>query len=231
MSCSQMQVNERRKNMKKIITVLLVAISITMTTSCTGKGKESQMTNSSLSIFQAQADESLFQKVCSADEALAEAKNSNTVVFETHGCSSGKKDWKNFYDAVTAGKPASVLCANYYVLDRAHVSNELYEQEKDNYPVLYFELIEYNGKEFTLTTRDSKSSEIESKQTFKYLLHFTGQAPEQALVKEYDRYILADDPSLTYEQIEKSMISSQLEDWIDFAEVYHDYDNFYGDDV
>lgn len=226
-----MQDDERRKIMKKIITILLVALSITMSAACTNKSEESKMTQSSLSVFQVQADESLFQKVCSADEALAEAKKSNTVVFETHGCSSGKKVWKQFYDAVTAGTPASVLCADYYVLDRAHVSNELYEQEKDDYPVLYFSLIEYNGKEFTISTRNSTSSEIESKKTYKYLLHMTGQAPELSMIKEYDRYVLANDHTLTWEKIEHSLFSSQSQDWIDFNDVYHDFDNFYGDDV
>lgn len=217
--------------MKKIITILLVALSITMSVACMKKSEESKMTQSSLSVFQAQADESLFQKVCSADEALAEAKKSNTVVFETHGCSSGKKVWKSFYDSVAAGTPASVLCADYYVLDRAHVSNELYEQEKGHYPCLYFKLIEYNGKEFTVTTRDSKSSKIESKATYKYLLHMTGQAPELSMIQEYDRYVLANDHTLTWEKIERSLVSSQSQDWIDFDDVYHDFDNFYGDDV
>jgi len=217
--------------MKKTVAIILIALSIITTASCSKKAEDSKMTNNTLSVAQAQADESLFSKVCSADEALAEAKNSDTVVIEFHGCSHGKKVWKNFVEKANSGTPASVLCAHYYELDKAHVSNELYQQEKDNYPVLYFYLLEYDGKEFTVSIRDSKSAENESKETYKYLLHMTGEAPETATVREYDRYVLADDDSLTWEEIERNMVSSILQEPIRHCSVYDDYDNFYGDDV
>ena len=191
--------------MKKLIAMILIAMSIMTVTSCNKKSTK------------------LFESVMSADEALAEAKKTDTVVFEFEGVTSGKDVWDSFCEKTSKGDKASVLCAHYYTLDDQNISEELYEEEEDDYPVLYFYLIEFDGQEYRLRTRDSKSEATDTDETFKYLLHFTGDGPATALYEKYDHYILADDDTLTMEQIDRSMFSSQLDDHIRHRFVYSDF--------
>lgn len=192
--------------MKKIITMIIIAVSIMMLASCAKKDKGGSI--------------DLFNTVLKADEALAAAKNSDTVVFEGYGISSGKDVWDSFSKKAAKGEKASVLCAFYYTLDEQNISEELYEQEKDEYPVLYFKLIEFDGQQYCVKSRDSKKAEIEREETFKYLLHFTGKCPSTAVFENYEYYVLADDNNLTWEQIEKGLFSSQLDDYIRHDMVY-----------
>ena len=136
--------------MRKIIAVLLFICMLTALAACTGKKTDTSAEDKAKM-------EELFSKVCSADEALRLSKESDVVVMEDLKCTSGKAVWDDFYESVSAGKSASVLCANYYTIDKEHMTEELYEQEKDNYPCLYFTLLEYDGNVFTTKCRDSKS--------------------------------------------------------------------------
>ena len=115
--------------MKKIISVMLVLAALMFMTSCAGAGKVNK-----------DFDE-LYKKVCSADEALALAREKGALVIEERGVTSGKDSWDDFLKTASAGKAASILCAKYYTLDKDHMSEELYEQEKDQYPCLYFYLV------------------------------------------------------------------------------------------
>ncbi len=168
--------------------------------------------------------EELFSTVCSADEALKKAKEEGIVVVEDAiTCTSGKEDMEAFYATVSEGNAASILIAQYYgPLDKSHMSNELYEQEKDNYPVLYFYLVEFDGKQFTTKVRDSASEKIESEKTFTYLNHYTGDAPKTALIAKYEYYVLVNSKDVTWEDIEKGMFSSQLGDFIDHTTICSD---------
>ncbi len=187
--------------------------------SCSGsKGSEAGNDSSAH-----QSIEEIFQKVCSADEALELARNSDAVVFETQGCTSGKNVWDTFYEAVNSKSPASVLCAHYYVLDKEHVSEELYEEEKDQYPKLFFYLLSYDGKEFSVKTRESTVEALDSQDTFPYLRHFTGEAPSTARFDSYDLYVLTEHPTVTWEEIEAGLISSQAGAGYKHCTVYRDY--------
>ena len=151
----------------------------------------------------------LFDTVCSADEALALSRSSDTVVFEFKGCTSGKEIWDKFYEKAMGGEPASVLCADYYVLDKEGMSEELYEEEKDLYPMLFFYLLEYDGEKYTVSVRKSDEEELERQESFPYLQHFTGEAPPTALYTTYDNYVLVDDLTATWEGITAAWASSQ----------------------
>ena len=89
------------------------------------------------------------------------------------------------------------------------MSSELYASEKDNYPVLFFCLIEFDGEEYSFTVRDSKGMETDRKGSFKYLLHFSGDNPPTARYDTYDAYVLVDDPTATWEGIWEGIYSSQ----------------------
>ena len=102
-----------------------------------------------------------------------------------------------------------MLVAKYYTLDEDRVSSELYASEKDDYPVLYFSLVEFDGAEYSFTVRDSSETKTDHEGSFKYMLHFSGDAPSTASYDSYDAYALVDDPAATWDGIWKGLVSSQ----------------------
>ena len=164
--------------------------------------------------------EKLFNTVDTAADALAKAHMGSAAVFENMMCTSGQELWDEFVESTDKGEPASILCAYYYTLDEENISPELYEEEKDNYPQLFYYLVEYDGESYTVTVRMSSEKEPESKREYKYMNHYTGDAPATASFKTYDYYVLVDDPEVTWEDIEKGMYSSQSGDWIDHCTIY-----------
>ena len=186
--------------MKKVVILLVVVLLMAVVSSCT---KE-------YNVDLDEAARTLFTTVCSADEALSASKQSNVVVIEGSKCTSGNDVWDTFFRQVSKGDRASVLCANYYVLDKDRVSSELYEAEKDKYPQLFFCKLEYDGQIFKVTSRQSCEEMPDKTAQFKFLSHFTGNAPEQSNYSTYDYYVLVNDQSLTWDDIMAGMISSKL---------------------
>jgi hypothetical protein len=214
--------DKRRFNMRKTMIILLAVLAVVMLASCSvdkGNSEENTMSHNTN-----QDLEALFQTVCSADDALELARKSNIPVFELQGCTSGNETWDTFFQTVNNGTPASVLCAHYYVLDKEHMSAELYEEEKDKYPKLFFYLVEYDGTEYSVKVRESTVEAVDYQESFKYLLHFTGDAPSStALYSSYDNYVLVDDPTATWEGIWAGMVSSQLDAGYKHFTVYRNY--------
>ena len=103
------------------------------------------------------------------------------------------------------------------------MSAELYEAEKDQYPVLYFVLVEYDGGEYRVRVRDSRETTPETDETYQHLVFLTGENPESALTKYTDEYDLVDDPDITLEQLHRSMFSSQYGDWIPHSTLFTDF--------
>lgn len=212
--------------MKRIIIILLCIAAAVLSASC-ARGGAGNMPDGGIPIDPDKT--AVFETVCSAEEALMLSRKTDTVVLEENGCTSGKAVWDRFMETVRNGSPASVLLAHYYVLDRERVSEELYEAEKDQYPKLFFYLVSFDGKEYSVKTRESTEKEPDDQAHFAYLLHFTGKMPSTALYASYDKYVLADDPAVTWEEIEKSLISSQSDAWIRHCTVYTDYPDRKGD--
>ncbi len=206
--------------MKKGIAMFTFVLSALLAVSCAGKAEENEVTGKSQQTEQ--RPETLFETVCSADEALSLSKATETVVFETRGCTSGKESWEAFYKAAMEGKPATVLCAHYYVLDKERVSAELYEEEKDLYPQLFFYLLEYDGAKYSVSVRKSDEEYLDRQEIFPYLQHFTGEAPSTALYTAYDNYVLVDDLTATWEGITKAWASSQADVGYRCCPVYQD---------
>lgn len=194
--------------MKKCIAWLLAVCLITALAGCSGSGN---------------ALVARFQTVCSADEALALALSTDTVVMEKNGCTAGKAVWDAFYQATQRGEPASVLCAQYYVLDPAHMSAEAYAAEKDQYPQLFFSLVEYDGKQYAVKARQSTEETLDMQDTYAHLLHFTGTESYGGVQDAYDNYVLVDDPSATWEGIVAGMFSSQFGAGYKHYTVYKDH--------
>ena len=201
--------------MKRITAIVLAALAAVLLAACAGKSRGNATSDT-------QELESIFQTVCSAGDALELARKSDLPVFETEGCTSGKDTWDAFFRTASGGVPASVLCAHYYVLDKAHMSAELYEAEKDQYPKLFFYLVEFDGTKYSVKTRESTEAALDSQEDFKYLLHFTGDAPSTALYSSYDCYVLVDDPSATWDGILAGEFSSQAGAGYKHCTVYSD---------
>ena len=193
--------------MKRAICWVLTALAVAGLASCAERQR------------QPDAD-ALFGTVCSADDGLAMAKGADAVVIEGMCLTAGGEVWDAFYEKVSRGSPASVLCARYYTLDRERVSEELYEQEKNDDPKLFFYRLDYDGTAYTVKIRQSTEREPETEDAYRCLLHFTGSTPPTALWRKYDYYVLTDDPDVTWEDIEAGMFSSQLGAWIRHCAVY-----------
>ena len=208
--------------MKRIISCLLLVLCAALSFSCTAAdGRNGTPERSSPA---AQTIRTLFETVCPADEALEQSRKTGAVVFEKQGCTSGNDVWDAFYQTAMGGSPAAVLCAHYYVLDKENVSPELYEEEKDQYPKTFFSLIEFDGKEYAVQTRESDAEAPGDRETFPYLLHRTGDAPSaEALFSSYDIYVLAEDPEVTMEDIWAGLASSQSGAVIRHCIVYQNY--------
>ena len=131
-------------------------------------------------------------------------------MFEGLECAAGLSGWEKFYTDVENKTPSSVCCAHYYTLNKDSVSEELYNEEKDNYPQLFFTYLEYDGNGFSVTVRKSDLDETDYSDSFKYLMHYTGDTPETSVYSSYELYVLTDDSEVTWEEIESGLYSSQF---------------------
>ena len=153
-------------------------------------------------------NQALFNTVCPADEALEKARAAGIPVMEDLRCTAGQAAMETFYETVSAGKKAQLVCLSYYTLDSRFMAEESYEERKDQYPQASFILVTFDGKTYTVTERLSSDIEPEYRSSFPCLVHLTGNAPSQASYSTYDTYVLADDPSITMERIWESWLSS-----------------------
>ena len=193
--------------MKRILLIIIAVLMVGTLAACT--------LNSS-------GSSALFDKTCSAQEAYDMTLKSGAVVIRNSECVSGKDTWMDFCEKASSGKKAAVMLARYFELDREHMSEELYEAEKNDYPQLYFTLLEYDGEKYRAVTRRSSEEQSESAVEYSCLMHYTGDMSPQSNYSTYDRYVLVNDPDVTWDDIERSIFSSQLGELIDFREVYVD---------
>lgn len=170
----------------------------------------------------------------SAEEQLQIAIENGLVVMQNGSVTNGKNVWLDFYEKVLSGEAGDVMIAQYYTLDPERVSPELYEAEKDDYPVVFYKKLEYDGKLFTLSPihygkdgyyvyeQAGYDSPISN---WKYLMKYEGEpkAGTGALFSSYERYVLVNDDAVTWDEIEWGLFSSQLDDWISHEVVLCEY--------
>ena len=198
--------------MKKLAFILAL---LTLASALAGCGRRDK-TNS-------EGDMVLFNTVYTADEALALAKQAGVPVTEDGICTAGKPVMEDFYDRTQRGEAAKILLAAYYTLNKEHMSAELYNEEKDKYPQCFVELIEFDGKDYRIRVRKSDEVEPETDSTYRCLMHYSGKMPSAALHGYYDRYVLVNDDSVTWAEIERGILSSKMSDWVDHYTVFTDY--------
>ena len=128
------------------------------------------------------------------------------VVMHDHDIRDNAQVFFDFYDAVTAGSPATVRIAEFASEERFAV------QVAD---------ILFDGESYTWqAVADGQLYE----RRYQHLYHFSGE-PEapNASYDAYDAYVLTDAENVTWEQLWASLYSSQAGAAIDFTLVYMDY--------
>ena len=168
--------------------------------------------------------------IAASPEELKAAKESGYVIMEDGSVIGGKEKWLSFYEKVSEGEAADVRIVYIYTLDNVNCTEEYYEAEKDNYPTLFASELVYDGDGFTTSPLHYDGSGFSASYiegydspptTWKYLMRYTGKpSSATALFSDYDRYVLVNDNTVSWEDIEQGMYSSQLGDGIPFDEVF-----------
>lgn len=132
---------------------------------------------------------------------LEEASIDQVVITENGIQLANAEVWAEFWDATRHHIPASVRCMNI-----SESSSDIYD-------------IEFDGGEYHYRTmRNGELWDI----SYRYLLFFSGDAPENADYDAFEYFVLVNDSSVTWEQIQRSYISSQSADEVDHRIVlYH----------
>lgn len=158
-------------------------------------------------------------KRCKPD-ALEKAVEAGYVVHMDGDVTNGQENWEAFLDKVKDRKAASVRLAKYYTLDRESCSEEYYEANQEDYPVLYLFNLYFDGESYTLEWKEGTK---EYERNYRYLMHYTGKSPNaNAAYDTYSEYVLVNDRNVTWEDIQKGMFSSQFGDYIAHDTVYVD---------
>jgi len=152
-------------------------------------------------------------KGVNADDLQA-AKDMGCVVMENSDVTFGQQIWQDFLNAVNEGQEASVKIAQYYTLDPERCSEEYYEINREDYPELYVDTLTYDGSVYTLGNASGIS--------FSYLMHYTVDGDLQTKYDTRILYVLTNDNTVTWEQLIKSGLSSQLGAAIPYHTVYSD---------
>ena len=157
------------------------------------------------------------------DYSYEDAVADGCVVYKNSDITNGESVWDAFLQAVNAGKKATVRLAFYYTLDDpSRYAPELYEQVKDEYPKLFVNDLIFNGKQFTIDGLEDENGRLLSR-TYKYMMKYEGEpASKTALYYAYTYYVLVNDDTLTWDEIEWGMLSSQSGDYIEHYKVYTD---------
>ena len=158
----------------------------------------------------------------SADYSLKDAKKSGCVVHEDGDITTGQEIWDEFLEKVENKEPANVRLAYYYTLDEETCDPEYYESVKDDYPVLYIKDLTYDGENYTV--RFFEEGE-EYSRSYKYMKKFIDKPESDTAVYSVAvRYFLLNDKSIeSFDEIMRSLYSSDSRDWIEFDIVYTDY--------
>ncbi len=157
------------------------------------------------------------------DYTLEQAAADGVVTFVDTSIHSNETVWQNFLNDVNQGKKAHVRTMQYFNLpDADSVAPDYYASIKDIYPYKFYRDISYDGNSFTLETLEGGAV---TEKRYQYLRCFTGTAPEgtSPAYDSYEHYILTNDAKATYDELWKSIASSQFGAYIDHVTVFSRY--------
>lgn len=131
--------------------------------------------------------------------SMEEASIDKVVIVEDGLVLANSEVWAEFWDNVNHHTPATVRCM------------EVSEAGRDIYD------IDFDGAEYHYrTVLDGELLE----ETYRHLLYFNGDAPENAAYDAFEYFVLVNDNTVTWEDIEWSYLSSQSTGPIDHRIVH-----------
>jgi len=139
---------------------------------------------------------------------LGRAKKDGCLVMEDSTVTSGKAQWEEFLETSRAGEACAIRVVNYYPLgDPSRYDPAYLEAVKDQYPMLFVHDLTFDGKTYTWQGYEDGKLHTE---TYRYLKEDIEQArTEQATYDYCHRYLLVDNPDVTWDEIFQGLISSQ----------------------
>ena len=160
-----------------------------------------------------------------AEALLKQVKKNDFVVREDGDVSVGQELWRDFYEKTRAGESASVKLADYFTLEDDNVSEEYYEEHKDEYPVIYLAELSFDGKVYTYRSINGQDGTTGYTRVYPYLVRYEDvPKSETATFRVCERYVLVHDETVTYDRLQYGLYSSQFGDYIDHYVVYSDYE-------
>ena len=149
----------------------------------------------------------------SENYSLEQAKADGCVVHENLDVTSGKDVFEAFYAKTEAGEKSDVRLAFYYTIDDDR-------SIKDDYHVLFIQDLTFDGEKYTLRWYEDGKEIVES---YDYLMKYNEPVSIYAIYDSSEEYILTNDNTVTRQDLFLSMLSSQLEDHIDYHVVCTDF--------
>ena len=129
---------------------------------------------------------------------LEDAKLDGCVVFEDLALISGESNWNEFLDLSQSDKEATIRIVSSYSDDSA----------------FYISDLSFDGSYYYVSKKD-----VETKQ-YKYLNHYSIKLDNNASYKICDYYILVNEKDVSFDSLEKSMASSNSDDYIDQYRIF-----------
>ena len=156
------------------------------------------------------------------DPALLEqAKEDGKIVLENGYATSGQALWNTFYKYAEQGKHISADIVHYHTLrEPGQYDQKYYEAHKEDYPSLYEFELTYDDGTYTMKWNEYGT---EYERQFKYLRKFEDVLPTQQSFKEpqmVTRYVLTNNNTASWDELWRSLASSQLGDFIDHYTIY-----------
>lgn len=127
------------------------------------------------------------------DYTLDDAKADGCVVFEDLKILSGEENWKEFLRLAKGGQSAKIRFVKLFSIDDSNLS---------------IIDLSYDGTIYTLQEKDEETKQ------YKFLKHYTSDD------NSLDYYILVNDEKVTFDELEKSLVSSKSDAYIDQYRIY-----------
>lgn len=194
--------------MKKIISVIICIIFFSLI-GCENIDNEKAINafnDKELKVYSSKDSQKVKDLLKSYGEAknltVEKAKKNNIVVVENERIVGNKKIWDDFYNNSKNNKEGSILIVQY--------------TEQDD-PILTY--LSYKDKEFFMIEDDSRDQYRDSKNEdyFEYSFKYLKLFEENNKTYVY----LLDDNKITLDELNYSLLSSNISDWIPYGFVFY----------
>ena len=155
-------------------------------------------------------------KTASETYSVKDAEAAGYVIIAGLQVTAGQKRWDDFVLRTESGKPAKIRILH-------HDPSGMLNNNSDPDTQSYITEVEFDGEKYI--SRSFKHGQLGKlhEEEYRYMMRYEGK-PESphANYGHYLRYVLVNDNTVTWEDIERGMLSSQSGDYIPHEEVYTD---------